>query len=279
MELSALGATGINVSPLGLGTVKLGRREGVKYPRDFTLPTDHEARDLLNLARDLGVNLLDTAPSYGTSEERLGPLLEGQRDDWVIVSKTGESFERGQSIFDFSPEATIASVERSLQRLRTDRIDCILVHSDGDSEMRLEELGTLGALRELKSRGLIRAFGVSSKSCGGAIKAIESTDVVMLTLNPRDREDVPAVQLARERSAGVLVKKALLSGHIDLVEGSPDSPNSPGSPADPVDPVEACLRFVFAHPGVSSVIVGTIDPEHLKHDADAAERALKSIEH
>jgi aryl-alcohol dehydrogenase-like predicted oxidoreductase len=270
MELRALGATGIDVSPLGLGTVKLGRREGVKYPRDFTLPTDDEARDLLSLARDLGVNLVDTAPSYGTSEERLGPLLEGQRDDWVIVSKTGESFERGQSTFDFSPEATIASVERSLRRLRTDRIDCILVHSDGDSEMRLEELGTLGALRELKSRGLIRAFGVSSKSCAGAIKAIESTDVVMLTLNPRDREDVPAVQLAHERSAGVLVKKALLSGHIDLVEEDPDSP---------ADPIEACLRFVFAHPGVSSAIVGTIDPEHLKHDADAAKRALKSIEH
>ena len=127
-------------------------------------------------------------------------------------------------------------------------------------------LGTLGALRQLKSRGLIRAFGVSTKSCEGAIRAIESTDVVMLTLNPRDREDVSAVQLAHERNVGVLVKKALLSGHIDLVEGGDSDSHR--------DPVEACLRFVFAHPGVSSVIVGTIDPDHLKHDVHAAERAF-----
>ena len=81
-----LGSSGLLVSPLGLGTVKLGRDQGVKYPNGFRIPDDDEARMLLKLARDLGINLIDTAPAYGRSEERLGPLLRGQREDWVIVS-------------------------------------------------------------------------------------------------------------------------------------------------------------------------------------------------
>ena len=73
--LRPLGDTGLQVSALGLGTVKLGRDQGVKYPSGFTIPDDREARALLDLARDLGINLIDTAPDYGRSEERLGPLL------------------------------------------------------------------------------------------------------------------------------------------------------------------------------------------------------------
>ena len=109
-----LGSTGLRISPLGLGTVKLGRDQGVKYPNGFSIPDDAQARQLLTLARELGINLIDTAPAYGTSEQRLGPLLRGQRDQWVIVSKVGEEFENGQSRFDFSPAHTRLSVERDL---------------------------------------------------------------------------------------------------------------------------------------------------------------------
>ena len=125
-----LGSTGLTVSPLGLGTVKLGRDQGVKYPNGFSIPDDAAARALLHQARELGINLLDTAPAYGISEERLGPLLRGQRQDWVIVSKVGEEFVNGASLFDFSPAHTRLSVERSLKRLETEHIELVLVHSD-----------------------------------------------------------------------------------------------------------------------------------------------------
>jgi aryl-alcohol dehydrogenase-like predicted oxidoreductase len=111
-----LGSTGLMVSPLGLGTVKLGRDQGVKYPNGFQIPDDDAARMLLKQARELGINLIDTAPAYGRSEERLGPLLRGQRNDWVIVSKVGEEFADGLSHHDFSAAHTRKSVERSLQR-------------------------------------------------------------------------------------------------------------------------------------------------------------------
>ena len=71
MELRALGTTGIEISPIALGTVKIGRNVGVKYPSGFELPNDAEVRELLALAWDLGVNLIDTAPAYGSSEQRL----------------------------------------------------------------------------------------------------------------------------------------------------------------------------------------------------------------
>ncbi|HQC72024.1 MAG TPA: aldo/keto reductase, partial [Candidatus Competibacteraceae bacterium] len=132
MELRALGTTGLRVSTLGLGTVKLGRNQGVKYPQPFELPSDQQALALLELAWDLGINLLDTAPAYGLSEERLGRLLRQCRRDWVIVTKVGEAFQNGQSQFDFSAAATRASVERSLHRLGVAALDAVLIHSSGD---------------------------------------------------------------------------------------------------------------------------------------------------
>src|SRR5690606_32599472 len=100
---------------------------------------------LLAQARALGINLLDTAPAYGNSEERLGQLLQ-QRHEWVIVTKVGEEFRNGESHFDFSARQTVASIERSLQRLNTDYLDIVLIHSDGNDEAILDQGDCVAAL-------------------------------------------------------------------------------------------------------------------------------------
>ena len=92
-----LGNSGLAVSPLGLGTVKFGRNSGVKYPRPFELPSDAQIADLLALAHSLGINLLDTAPAYGASEERLGEAIAGNRERWLLCTKAGEEFIDGRS--------------------------------------------------------------------------------------------------------------------------------------------------------------------------------------
>lgn len=260
MDLRPLGKTGIDVSPLALGTVKLGRNQGVKYPRAFDIPDDRSAAALLALAAELGINTLDTAPAYGESEERLGRLLASQRDRWVICTKAGESFDGADSVFDFSAAAIAASVERSLRRLRTDRVDIALVHCPDDDERTLRDTPALNALRRLKEQGKVRAVGASTKTPGGAVFAAEQCDVVMLPYNPADSASGPVIDRAADLGVGVLVKKALLSGHLPPGDG---------------DPIERCLRFAFTKPGVSAVVVGTIDPRHLEHDADAARRALR----
>ncbi|MDL5594586.1 aldo/keto reductase [Bacillus subtilis] len=255
-----LGDTGLRVSPLGLGTVKLGRDQGVKYPSGFTIPDDAEARQLLALARDLGINLIDTAPAYGRSEERLGPLLRGQRQDWVIVSKVGEEFEAGQSHFDFSPAHTRRSVERSLQRLETDVIDLVLVHSDGNDVAVLRDSGVYEALAELKQAGKIRAFGLSGKTVEGGLLALEHGDCAMVTYNLNEQGERPVLDYAAQHAKGLLVKKGLASGHVCLAPG--------------VDPVQASFELIFGHPGVTSAIIGTINPLHLSHNVATAAAVL-----
>lgn len=259
MELRELGSTGIAVSPLGLGTVKIGRNEQVKYPRGFTIPDDAAVRDLLALARELGINLVDTAPAYGTSEERLGKLLP-DRDDWIIVTKVGEIFENGQSRFDFSADHTRLSVERSLRRLGRDMVDIVLVHSDGDDMRIIEHEGALEELDRLKSAGLIRAFGMSTKTTEGGLWIVEHTDVVMATCNPVDTHDLPVIACAAELHKGVLVKKGLMSGHADAAAGGGG--------------IEAAMQYVFGTPGVSSMITGTINPRHLRDNVAIVERIL-----
>ncbi len=256
-----LGSTGLNVSPLGLGTVKLGRDQGVKYPNGFTIPDDTQARMLLDQARQLGINLIDTAPAYGTSETRLGPLLRGQRDEWVIVSKVGEEFEAGQSHFDFSAEHTRFSVERSLKRLETDFIDLVLVHSDGNDLAILEQTGVYQALARLKQEGKIRGFGFSGKTVAGGLKALETGDCAMVTYNLNEQGERPVLDYAATHGKAILVKKALASGHACL---------SPGT-----DPVRASFELLFAHPGVASAIVGTINPLHLAHNVATAAAVIR----
>jgi Predicted oxidoreductases (related to aryl-alcohol dehydrogenases) len=203
MELRPLGSTGIEVSPLGLGTVKIGRNQQVKYPRGFELPDDAQVERLLWLAQELGINLVDTAPAYGTSQERLGRLLPGPRDHWVIVSKVGEIFENGRSRFDFGHAHTLASVEQSLRELRTDYLDCVLVHSDGDDLRILREEGVVDALELLKEKGLIRSHGISSKTVEGGLEAVRRLDVVMATANLEYDEERPVFEAAAAAGKGV----------------------------------------------------------------------------
>ncbi|MCG6886011.1 MAG: aldo/keto reductase [Proteobacteria bacterium] len=261
MELRELGATGIRVSPLGLGTVKIGRDEQVKYPRGFVIPDDAAVRELLTLAGDLGINLVDTAPAYGNSEERLGQLLP-DKADWVVVTKVGEIFEHGQSRFDFSAAHTRLSVERSLRRLGRDYVDIVLVHSDGDDMRIIEHEGALEELARMKQEGLLRAYGMSTKTTEGGLWIVEHTDVVMATCNPVDSYDLPVIKRAHEINTGVLVKKGLQSGHADAAAGGGG--------------IEAAIKYVFTTPGVSSMITGTINPQHLRDNVATTERILSS---
>jgi len=257
----ALGNTGMEVSLLGLGTVKLGRNQGVKYPQSFKIPDDKEAAALIALAKDSGINLIDTAPAYGNSEQRLGKLLKGQRQDWLICTKVGEEFIDGESLYNFSPEHTRLSVERSLRRLNTDILDIVLIHSDGNDKQILQQYGTLNTLAELKKEGKIRAIGMSTKTVEGGLLAAEQSDVVMITWNLQHDSEIPVADYCHQHGVGVLIKKALASGHAAQIQ-------QPGS-GNGDDPIKQCFKMIFAHPGVSSAIVGTINPGHLRANISA----------
>jgi aryl-alcohol dehydrogenase-like predicted oxidoreductase len=257
MKLRALGSTGIDVSPLGLGTVKIGRNEQVKYPQGFDIPDDARVIELLSLAWELGINFIDTAPAYGSSEQRLGQLLP-HRADWVIMTKVGEIFEHGQSRFDFSAKHTRKSVENSLEKLKREMIDIVLVHSDGNDMAIINDGAAFKELDMMKRQGLIRAYGMSSKTVEGGLWTVDNSDVVMATYNLETDAELPVIERAHQLNKGVVIKKGLQSGHADSVEDA--------------------FRHVLSLAGVSSMIVGTIDSGHLRANVDICERVTASID-
>lgn len=262
MQKIALGKSRIAVSRIGLGTVKFGRNQGVQYPQEFQLPSDYEIQELLAYAQQLGVNLLDTAPAYGTSEERLGELIKGQRHDWVICTKVGEEFVNGESQHDFSPNAIRLSIERSLRRLNTDVLDIVLVHSNGDDEKIIEEDAVFETLNRLKQAGMIRAYGMSTKTIEGGLMTVDQSDVVMVTYNPIQTEERPVIVYAEEKNKGIFIKKPLASGHIHKISAD--------------DPVRAVMHFIFQESGISSIIVGTLNKQNLAYNVECAVEALEA---
>lgn len=265
-----LGKTDIQVSRLGLGTVKFGRNQSVKYPQAFELPSDKEARELLSCAREYGVNLLDTAPAYGVSEERLGYLLRGERKDWVISTKTGEDFSldyegKGKSQFDFSPAAMRLSVERSLRRLRTDYLDIVLVHSNGNDEQLIHQEDVLHTLAELKREGWIRAFGMSVKTLEGGLLCAREADVLLTTFDPERAEDQQLLDACVAHKTGVLLKKVFDSGN--LLETASDAQHNPSKV---MSIIERQMKVIFAQSAVNSAIIGTLNCQHLRSNIECA---------
>lgn len=269
LPLRRLGSTDLLVSPIGLGTVKFGRNQCVKYPEAFSLPDDASLKHLLHEARDLGINLVDTAPAYGTSEERLGKLLKGQRQDWVISTKAGEAFTPqfgvdGLSQFDFSPAAIKLSVETSLRRLHTDYLDVVLIHSNGDDEKIIEQDGALETLATLKQAGWIRAFGMSTKTHTGLKSCLKRADLVMTTFDPQNTDDLSCVTASGAAGMGLLIKKVFNSGH--LLQNQPESTK--------IAIIEQTFAGIFDQPAVGSAIIGTLNPLHLRLNIDCARNLL-----
>jgi aryl-alcohol dehydrogenase-like predicted oxidoreductase len=247
-----LGSTGLNVSVLGLGTVKFGRNQKIRYPT-FELPGDEAICQLLDEACACGITLLDTAPAYGIAEERLGNLLGTRRNHFVLITKTGEEFAAGESAYNFSAEHTRLSVERSLKRLKTNRLDCVLVHCAHNDFEVLSQSDVFAELKRFKERGDIRSFGASTYTIAGGIFAVENADVVMVAYNANYTEERAVIERAAALRKGVLIKKGLGSGTLAGTTSLADN-----------------FRPVLTLDGVSSLIMGTINRDHLRDNVAAA---------
>lgn len=252
MQLRPLGQTGLLVTPLGFGAFKIGRNEKVKYPQSYDLPDDVTVERLLNGVLDAGINLIDTAPAYGISEERIGKFLSSRLGEFVLSTKVGERFVNGESSFDFTGPGVRASVAESLRRLRTEVLDILFVHSNGDDLAIQQQTDVVPTLKKLKHAGYVRAIGFSGKTPAGAEAALDWADVVMVEYHLQDASHSDIIALAATRGVGVVVKKGLASGHLP--------------------PVEA-IQFLLSNSHVGSVIVGGLSLEHLQANITAAEKA------
>jgi aryl-alcohol dehydrogenase-like predicted oxidoreductase len=250
MARRALGRTGLTVSPIGFGAFKIGRNQGIKYPTGYALPDEPEVAALLAGVLDLGINYVDTAPAYGLSEERIGRLASGR--DFVLSTKVGETFTDGQSSYDFSAAAVRASVERSRARLGRPRLDLVFIHAHGDDLAILEGTPVVETLLALKRDGVIGAVGFSGKTVPAARAALAFADAIMVEYHLDDRSHAPVIAEAAARGLGVVVKKGLASGRLGAAES---------------------IAFVLGTPGVSSLVIGGLNLDHMRANLALAERA------
>ena len=153
MQKRKLGACGPTVSALGLGCMGMSHGYGPAAP-------EAESMNLIALAYELGVTFFDTAECYGpyTNETLVGKALKPVRDKVVIATKCGIQIENGVQKLDARPDVIRRSVEGSLKRLQTDRIDLYYLHRV-DPKVPVEEVALV--MRDLLAEGKILAWGLS----------------------------------------------------------------------------------------------------------------------
>ncbi len=245
-----LGKTGLKVSPIAFGAFKIGRNEKIKYAQHYPLPTDNETSKLLNGVLDLGINLIDTAPAYGLSEERIGNFLAPRRAEFILSTKAGESFENGNSTYDFSPPGITKSVERSLKRLKTDHLDFLFLHSDGRDLEIQQHAATL--MQKLKRSGKVRFVGMSGKTVEGARSAMQWADALMIEYHPKDLSHEKVLGEAAKAGIAVLIKKPLSSGQL---------------------PAREAIPFILKRPEVGSLVIGGLNLSHIRENLKLASGA------
>jgi aryl-alcohol dehydrogenase-like predicted oxidoreductase len=249
-NVQSMAVKGLTVSPIGFGAFKIGRNHGIKYPQGYELPDQAGVDRLLNGVLDLGVSYIDTAPAYGLSEERIGRSISHRREEYVLSTKVGERFEDGRSTYDFTKAGVRASVERSLKRLRTDVLDLVFIHSNGNDVGILRETDAAPALVAMRDEGKIRSVGLSGYTAAGFGEALRWADAIMVEYHLEERSLEAVIGAAAKRGVAVMVKKGLASGKLD---------------------VETGIRFVLANTGVTSLVIGGLNLEHLRQNLEVAQ--------
>ncbi len=243
--------TKLDHAPFGFGAFKIGRNTQTKYPQGYELPDDKSTERLLHQVLDLGIGYIDTAPAYGISEERIGRFISHRQDEYVLSTKVGETFIDGKSVYDYSESAVRLSVGRSLDRLKTDQLDLVLVHSNRQDVAVLAETDVVPTLHALRDEGLIDAIGFSGYSQEAFSLALPWADAIMVEYHLENRAAEAVIANAAEKKIAVIVKKGLASGKLDPAES---------------------IEFVLSNAGVTSLVVGGLNIEHLQTNLDVANR-------
>lgn len=215
MERIALAKTGLELSPLGMGTVPM-----------CTRIQGHARVDLVRAVMDLGINWFDTSRNYGDAEEVLGEAFEGVRDQVVIISKSGAR----------DADTLRQHLAVTLQGLRSDYLDVFLFHGGGalKQESFFAPGGLLETVEDARSAGKVRFLGFSAHNVELAVKALDvvSFDFAMVPANFMSVQYIEGEFMAKARQRGVtvLAMKPFGGGRLENAR--------------------LCLKFLKGYPGV-----------------------------
>ncbi len=266
MERRRLGRTDMEASVLGFGGSEIGyERAGART-----------VARLLGAAIDAGLNVIDTAECYEDSETLIGSALGSRRNEIHLLTKCGHP--RGYGRGDWREASLLSSIERSLKRLRTDRVDLIQLHSCELADLRKGEAIT--ALERARERGYARYIGYSGDGLA-ARYAIECGrfDTLQTSVSIADQEAIElTLPLAVKRGMGVIAKRPIANAAWRYAR-RPAEPyyqaywsrlralDYPFLRGGAEGAVATALRFTLAAPGVHTAIVGTKRPERWPENA------------
>jgi aryl-alcohol dehydrogenase-like predicted oxidoreductase len=216
MEYRILGNTGIKVSPITIGAWQLG---GPLFfdgkPDGHPDPGKENVIRMIHELGALGVNAIDTAEQYsaGESERRVGEALKGTRDQWVVSTKFGFRVGPGNTrVDDSSPETIMPSLEGSLKRLGTDRVDIYLYHCAPKVE-NLDE--GRAVLEKAKEQGKIRSYGISTNDAGLIKAMVKHQAVEVMQFASSLLEEATDISgLAREYRIGTQLRGVMAQGRL-----------------------------------------------------------------
>ena len=284
---NTFGKTDLPVSPLGFGGAPIG-----------VMATEQQrVADVLHALLDHGVNLIDTAACYRGSEEVIGNAIGSRRDEYVLISKCGHAIDAGDSRTNFSPDVIHESIDRSLQRLQTNYLDVILLHSCDLAT--LKQGDALAAAIDAREAGKVRFVGYSGDN-DAAVYATTMDDIAVLQTSVSICDQVnidSAIMSALENNVGVMAKRPIANAAWKKFDDQYESYKNYARPYHQrfekmglslddfeVDTwAELALRFTLSHAGVHTAIIGTTDPKHVAANITAtrkgplSEDAIKKI--
>jgi len=278
LEKRRFGKTDMQVAVLGFGGAEIGYEK-----------TDQATvAKLLNAALDAGLNVVDTAECYIDSEIQIGEAIGKRRKDYYLFTKCGHVLPDESRGDAWTKEAVLASIERSLKRLKTDVIDLVQLHSCSQAE--LEKGACIEGLELAKKQGKTRHIGYSGDS-QAARWAIESGrfDSLQTSINVADQECIElTLPLAKEKQMGVIAKRPIANAAWRY-DAKPENSyhqeywrrlqelkyewatGDARAKTDSSGPAAVAMRFTAMQPGVSVLIVGTTKPERWKQNAELLE--------
>jgi len=293
MELQEAGKTGIKLSPITIGAWQLGGPlffDGV--PDGHPDPGKENVIRMIHELGDLGVNAIDTAEQYsaGESERRVGEALRDRRDQWVVSTKFGYRVGPGNTRVDDSSPATIMpSLEGSLKRLQTDRIDIYLYHCAPSPEN--IETGR-AVLEEAKAQGKIRAYGISTNNFQLLEKmvALDAVEVIQFATNLLD-EHSKVWKICQENNLGTQLRGVMAQGRLSgkyfgkIPEFRADDNRSnwcrdedysrfavlAEALPEGMTMAQAAIRWILDHPGTHTICMGAKNMADYRSAIAAAE--------
>lgn len=270
------GNTGIEVTQLGYGAMEL-RGPKVWGGREIT---EDQAETILNAVLDAGINFVDTAPDYGYSEDRIGKFISSRRDEYYLATKCGcdpiDQGDKWATPHTWTRDRLMRNIDESLQRMKTDHVDFLQIHNARGDDVDWDML--IQTLQDIKSQGLTKHIGVSHTNPWlDDLVARGVFECFQIPYSCMEPEHHDAITKAGQSGAGVIIRGGISKGgpgSETVPEKRVDMWKEAGLDelCDEMSSSELILRYTLTHPHCHTTIVGTMNPEHLAQNIEAANK-------